>query len=223
MMRRVAASGREVHEERLVGILRSNPMDPLDGLVRHGVGEVVGILVVVEPLRGPDHLLVLDQARVPLARVAGEEAVEVVEPPTVRPAIERTCRALLPVGRQMPLPVRGGAVAVVAQDARQRRAVPRQGRRVAGEPAGELTDRAEPDGVVVATRQQRGAGRRAEGRHVEPVVLESLIRHARVIRCLDRAPERARVAEAGVVDQDEQDVGCALRRHRMSDQVPVRL
>ena len=41
VMRRVAAPGREVHEERLVGILCPNPMDPLDGLVRHGVGEVV--------------------------------------------------------------------------------------------------------------------------------------------------------------------------------------
>ena len=176
VVRGVAAPRREVDEERLVCVLRADAVQPLERLVRHRIREVVGVLFVVEPLRGADHLLVLDQARVPLPGVASQEAVEVVEPPAVRPAVERACRALLPVRRQVPLPERRGAVPVVAQDAGQRRAVPRQARRVAGEPTSELTDRAETHGVVVPAGQQRRTCRRAQGRDMEPVVTQALPR-----------------------------------------------
>ena len=46
--------------------------------------------------------------------------------------------------------------------------------------------------------------------------------HARVVRRLDRAAERARVAEPGVVDQHQQHVRRPVRRLGMADQVPVR-
>ena len=134
VMRRVAATGRVVDEERLASILGADPVQPLDGLVRHGVGEVVRVLLVVELGGRADDLLVLGQARVILARPTTEDPVEVVEPPPVRPPVERTGRALLPVRGQVPLAERCCAVPVVPQDPRQRRAVPRKDRRVAGEP-----------------------------------------------------------------------------------------
>src|SRR5512132_3892570 len=99
----VAAAGGEVDKERLLRILRPDRVQPLDRLVRHGVRQVVGVLLVVVLRRGSDNLLVLRQARIPLARSAAEETVEVVEPPAVRPAVERPGRALLPVGREVPL------------------------------------------------------------------------------------------------------------------------
>ena len=123
----------------------------------------------------------------------------------------------------MPLPERRGRITVVSKDPRQRRTVARQDRRVSREPARELTDRSETDGVAVPAGEERGACRRAERRHVEPVVLEASVRHARVIRCLDRATERAWVPESCVVDQHEQHIGCTLRRRRVPDQVPIRL
>ena len=149
--------------------------------------------------------------------------VEVVEAPAVRPAVERPGRTLLAVGCQMPLAERGGAVAVVPQDPRQRRTVPRQGRGIAREPAGELADRAEPDGVVVPPRQQRRPRRRAQRRDVEPVVAQATLGQTCVVRRLDRSAERARVAEARVVDQHQQHVGSPIRRPRVPDQVPVGL
>ncbi len=167
--------------------------------------------------------VILGQTRIPLTRAAAEDPVEVLEPPPVRPAVERARRSLLSVGREVPLPERGRAVPVVLQDPGQRCAIPRQGRRVAREPAGELTDRAEPHGVVVATRQQRGAGRGAKGGHVEAVVPQALLGHAGVVRCVDRSAEGTGVPEAGVVDQDQQDVRRPLWRGGVPDQVPVGL
>jgi hypothetical protein len=161
VVRRVAAAGREVDEEGLVGLLGSDPVEPSDRSVGHRIGQVVRVLVVVELGRGADDLLVLRDARVPLTGVAAEEPVEIVEPPPVRPAVERARRPLLPVGSHVPLPEGRGAVAVVPQDPGQRRAIPREDRRVPGVAAGELADRAEPDRVVVATRQERGSRRGA--------------------------------------------------------------
>ena len=181
------------------------------------------MLLVVELLGRADDLLVLRQARVPLARAAAEDPVEVVEAPAVRPPVERPGRTLLAVGRQVPLAERRGAVAVVPQDPGQRRAVPREGGRVAGEPAGELADRAEPDRVVVPPGQQRRPRRRAQRGDVEPVVAQAALGHPRVVRRLDRPAERARVAEPGVVDQHQQHVRGPVRRRRVADQVPVGL
>ena len=77
--------------------------------------------------------------------------------------------------------------------------------------------------MAVATGQQGGPGRRAQRRHVEAVVSQPAFGHPRVVRRLDRAAERARVAEAGVVDQHDQHVGRAGRRVDVVDLGPVRL
>ena len=81
----------------------------------------------------------------------------------------------------MPLPDDGGAVPVVLEYPRERGAVARQDRRVAGEAAGELADGAEADRVVVAPGQQRSAGRRAQGGDVEAVVAKPALRHPGVV------------------------------------------
>ena len=125
----VAAAGREVHEERLVGVLRAHAVQPRDRAVGHRIREVVRMFLVVVPRVGPDDLLVLRQDRIPLTRAAAEDPVEVVEAPAVRPPVERPGRTLLRVRCQVPLPERGRAVAVVPQDPRQRRAAPAAGSR----------------------------------------------------------------------------------------------
>jgi hypothetical protein len=66
MVRGVAAPSGEIDEERLAGVLRPDPVQPPDGLVGHGIGQVVRVLGVVEAFRGADDLLVLGQARIPL-------------------------------------------------------------------------------------------------------------------------------------------------------------
>ena len=80
-----------------------------------------------------------------------------------------------------------------------------QHRRVAGEAAGEFRDAAYVDRVVVAPREQR-SGRRAHRGDGEAVVTQTLCRRPVVGGGPDRAAEGARVAEPGVVNEDEQDV-----------------
>ena len=92
------------------------------------------MLLVVELLGRPDDLLVLREARVPLARPAAQDPVEVVESPAVRPTVELPRGTLLAVGCQVPLAERCRAVAVVAEDPGQGRAVPWEGGSVAGNP-----------------------------------------------------------------------------------------
>ena len=222
-MRGVAAPGGEVSEERLAGVLPPDPVQPLDGLVGHGIGQVIRVFLVVEAVRGTDDLLVLGQARIPLPRVPAQEAVEVVEAPAVRPPPERPGRALLAIGGQMPLAERRGAVPVLRQDPRPRCAIPRHRRRIAGEAAGELTHRAEADRMVVPPGQQRRPGRRAQRGDVEPVVPQPPLRHPRVVRRVNRPAERARVAEPGIIDQHQQHIRHPRRRLGMPNQVPIRL
>ena len=58
---------------------------------------------------------------------------------------------------------------------------------------------------------------------MEPVVAHAALRDAGVVRRLDRAPERARVAEPGVVDENEQDVRRAPRGRGVTDEIPIGL
>ncbi len=210
VVRRVAAAGRDVGEPRRLRLLGADLVKPVDRLVGEVVLEVV--LLAVLGLGHADDLLVLGDQRVVLPGLTAEEAPEVVEPEPGRPAVERPREALLVVRGQMPLPEPSGQVAVLLEDARKRRAIVRDGRVVPREGAGELAHHAEADPVVVAPRQQRRPGRRAERRDVEAVVAQPVLREPRVVRRLDRTAEGARVAEAGVVDQDEQHVRRALGR-----------
>ncbi len=221
VVRRVAAAGREVGEPRLLGILCVNPVEPLDRLVGHVVRQVVRLVALA--FRDADGRVVDRDHRVPLAGLAAEEAPEVVEPPGVRPAVERAARPLLVVRRQVPLAEDAGRIAVLLQDLRERSAILGQEPRVAGEAARELSHGAEADRVVVAPGEQRSPRRRAQRRYVEAVVLETVLAHAVEVRCRDRAPERARLAEARVVDQHEENVRRSLRGLDVAHLAPVRL
>ena len=178
----MAAAGCDVGEPRRLRLLGADPVEPVDRLVGEVVLEVV--LLAVLGLGHADDLVVLGDQRVVLTGLAAEEAPEVVEPEPGRPAVERPGEALLVVRRQMPLPERSGQVAVLLEDARERRAVVRDRRVVARERAGELADHAEADPVVVAPCQQRRPGRRAERRDVEAVVAQPVLRQPRVVRRL---------------------------------------
>ena len=126
-------------------------------------------------------------------------------------------------GRQVPLAEAGGRVAVPLQRLRERLAVLRQVRRVARERPGELADHAEAHRVVVAPGHQRRPRRRAERRRVEAVVREPARGQPVERRRADRPAERARVAEARIVGQDEQDVRRTLGGGNRRNVVPVRL
>ena len=219
LVRRVRAPGRVVDEPRLLLVLGAHLVQPAHRLI----GEVVRpvVLLAVLALRDAEGRVVLRDHRVVLARLAAEDAPEAIESPRVRPAVERPGCTLDVIGGQVPLAEPGGRVAVALKRPDERSAVLRHARAVAGERAGELADRPEADGVVVAARQQGGPGGRAQRDDVEAVVPEALVGDPRHRRRRDGPAERRRVAEARVVDQHEQHVRRALRRRRRHVDRPV--
>ncbi len=201
LVRTVRRAGRPVHEERLVRGERPMLAQPVDAALRHVLGQVV--LLVMGRFDGRR---VLDQPRFPLRRFAREEAVEVVEAVPGRPAVERTHRRRLVGRRVVPLAEGGRLVAVMPQHLGHRRRSLRDHAGVAIPIHRALGDRAVADALVVAAGEQRRPRRRADRRRVERVVGDALVREAAQRRRVHLAAERRRLAEADVVEQDDQHV-----------------
>ncbi len=218
-MRCVRAAGRVVDEPRLFLVLGAHLVQP----ARRLVGEVVRpvVLLAVLALRNAEGRVVLRDHRVVLARLAAEDAPEVVEPPGVRPAVERPGRSLNVIRGQVPLSESGGRVAVALKRSDEGSAVLGHACRIAGERPRELADRPEANCVVVATRQQRGAGRRAECCDVKAVVPQALLGDPRHRGCRHGAAERCRIPEASVVDEHEEHVRRPLGRRGRHVDGPV--
>ena len=110
LVRAVAGARRPVEEERLVRRERLMSSQPVDAALREVFAQM--ILLVVRRL---DRVGVLDEAWFPLRGLAGEEAVEIVEAMSGRPAVERAHRRRLIGGRVVPFADRRRLVPVVAQ------------------------------------------------------------------------------------------------------------
>ena len=144
-----------------------------------------------------------------------------VEAPGLGPVVEGTGGALDVVRGEVPLAEAAGDVAVLLEDARQAGAAPGLVGGVAREGAWVLGDGAEAHAVLVAAGEEGRARRRADRRHVEAVVGQAHLLDAREGRGPDGPAEGVRGAVAGVVDEDEQDVRCALRGLGAGDHEPV--
>ena len=209
VVRGVGGAGREVGEERLVGRQRLLLRDPGHGLVGHVLHEVVALF---------GRLLWIDRRgafvdrRVPLVRLAAEEAIEILEAAAARrPGIERSDRAGFPHRHFVALAELRRGVAVELQRPCQRRNGVREHRAITRRAAGDLGDAAHAGGMVVAPGQQRLAGRRAEGGGVEAVVFQAVRGQLLRGRRLAGAAEGARRAKPCIVKQDEQDIRRAFR------------
>ncbi len=215
VVRTVGGAWREVDEKRFVRRGRLLLADPADRPARHGLREVpVGIVVRRLDWRG-----VLEQRRVPLARLAALESEEVAEALAGRPAVERSGGAQLMVGGVVSLAEGCGRIGVGLENLRHARRFARPGAVVAGETGRHFGDGSRVDRVVVASGENGGAGRGAKRRRVEAVVAQSFVRETLQGRSLDRAAEGARLAETHVVEQDQQHVGRAGGRGRRRNDV----
>ena len=215
MVRCVGGAGGEVGEERLVGHQRLLLTDPVDRVVGHVLGEVVALLRGAVGL--DRHGAVVDGRGV-LVRLAADEAVEVLEATAARgPGVERAHRARLPHRHLVALAELRGRVAVQLQRLGERRRRVRADRAVARRRGRDLRDPAHADRVVVATGEKSLAGRRAQGRRVEAVVLQPVVGEPLGGRRRAGPAERARGAEAAVVDEDDEDVRSALGRAQRLD------
>ena len=112
MVRRVGAAWDVVDEDWLVRRDGLELLHVLDGLVGHSRGEVPGRF----SLEGIDRCRIAVQVRLPLARIAAHEAVEIFKAHPVRPLIERPGLGRLIEGRVVVLAKPRSRVAVLLQD-----------------------------------------------------------------------------------------------------------
>ena len=178
MMRRMRAARDVIDEERLVGRDLLQLLHVLDRLVGHRRGQVPAGIA----LEGVDGRRVAEQVRLPLAGVAADEAVEILEAHPDRPLIERPGLARLVGRRVVVLAEPRGRVAVVLQDRADRAVFLADDRVVPGKPRRDFAHDPEAGHVMVASGDQRRPRRRAERRGVEVRVAQPLL-----ARC-DRAP-----------------------------------
>ena len=211
VVRRVRRSEAEVQVERLAGIHLLGVGDELDRPVDEVLGEVVPLL---RRPRRLDLVVVVDEVRIPLARVPAEEAVEALEAAAQRPAVEGADGRLLVARGQMPLPHHERAVAVLDEHLREQAVLERDHAVVAGIAGGQLGDRRHAVGVVVAPGDDARAARRAQRGRVHVVEAQAALRDGVEGRRLDRAAVAAELPETRVVEHDDQDVRRIVLRSR---------
>ena len=199
----------EVQEERLG---RARCLAFADHRDRPG-GELVGQVEVVRVAVDVDLMVVLDQP-VRLVEVGErvEDPEESVEAALQWPRMHRAVGGDIGVAAQVPLAGHHRRVAGGAQDLRRGGDVVGEFAAIAGEPGVVLGDVADPGRVGVDSGEQRGPGRRAHRVDVEVGEAHPLGRQAVDLGGLDLAAEASDVAEADVVDEDEDDVRAPRRR-----------
>ena len=220
-MWRMRGARGEVHEERLVGHQRFLLTHPLDRLVRHVLTQVVTLLGGLLRL---DRRRPFIQPRIPLVRLAADEAVEILEAaPAGGPLVERSHRARLPHRDLVAFPELRRRVAIQLHGHGQRRLVLRQDRGVARRARGNLADRAHVHRVVVAPGQKRLACGRAESRRMKAGVLQAVRREALGRRRMAGPPKRTRCGKARIVKQDDEHIWRARWRPQRRDRRKLRV
>jgi hypothetical protein len=190
-----------VDEEGLVGVEGFLRLDPLDRAVSE-----VGLIVVVRVLRGRrESRVVVDHRRV-LVRLADHVAVELLEAQPGRPLVERPREAALPRHVLVGLSEHRRAVAVEAQDLRQRRDVVRQDRRLPREARSHLRDGPHVRAMGITPREQRDPAGRADRRDMEVVIDEPVLGEALDRRQVHHAAEGRGAGVAEVVEEDHHHV-----------------
>ena len=208
MMRGVRRTGREVHEERLVGHQCLLLADPVDRVVGEILRQVIALLG--RPV-GLDRRRAAVEGRGVLVGLPADEAVEVLEAAAdARPGVERSHRARLPDRHLMAFPDLRGRIAVELERLGEGRARVRSDRAVSGRRGGDLGDPAHADGVVIAATQQRGTRRGTQRGRVEARIADPAGSKPLEIRGIRRTTERAVRAEPRIVDQDDQYVRGAI-------------
>ena len=181
--------------------MAAQPGDGLGGqvfaqVVALAVGRLHGIEIFVEPglvLRG----------------LAGQEAVKIVEAVPGGPAVEGPHGGGLVRGGVVPFAEGGSLVAVVVQDLGDGGGGLGDGAGVAVPVHGAFGNGAGTDPLVVAPGEQGGPGGRADGGGVKGVVADAFVTQPGEGRGVNFAAEGPGLAEAHVVQQDDEDVGRA--------------
>ena len=162
-MRRVGAARDVIDKERLVGRDLLELLHVLDGLVGHGRREIPAGIA----LEGIDRGRVAIEVRLPLAGVAADEAVEILEAHSDRPLVERPGLGRLIGGRVVVLAEPRGRVSVLLQNGADGAVRFQNDRVVARIARGDFAHDPEAGDVVIAARDQGRPRRRAQRGRVE--------------------------------------------------------
>ncbi len=191
MMWRVRATRYVIDKERLVGRDFLELLHVLDRLVCHRCGQIPARMA----LEGIDGCRIAVQVRLPLAGVAADKAIEVLEAHAVRPLIEGPGLGRLIEGSVVILAEPRGRVTVLLQDFADGAVLLPDNRVVARESSRDFAHHTEASHVVVAAGDQRSARGRAQRGGVEIGVTQSVFCDS--IHCGGRydAAEGTRCAE----------------------------
>ncbi len=206
VVRGVAGAQGEPYQEGPLGLVAAQLAHPGDRLVRQVLTQVVA---VVRGARWVDVGVVADQLGGPVVGVPAEKPVVVLEPLAERPVLERARRGPLVAGGQVPLPDREGRVALCTQDLGEGAGLVGDACRVAGEVHRKVGEHADADAVVVATREQAGAGGGAHRGGVEVGEPDPSLGEPVDRRGGDVGAVAAELSEPDVVQHDDHDVGGA--------------
>src|SRR5579872_3653371 len=99
----------------------------------------------------------------------------------------------------------------------ERCAAVRQKRVITGRSAGDFCDSAHADRVMIASGKHCLSRGRAQSCSVKAVEFEAARGQKLSVWCVTRAAEGAGGTKAGVVNQDEENIGRALRRAQLGD------
>ena len=218
-MRCVIGPRAEPGEPRPRGCRDLDVADHLDRVVREILGEVVALLGLV---RLVDQAVVLDQRRIPVVRLAPEEAVEAIPALVERPVRLRSARVGFLDRHVVVLADPERAPAGLAHHLGERSAFGRDVPVRSRESRGGLGDTGHPVLVVVAPGQKARPRRRAQGRRVPLAVQQAVVGETLQRRHPDPPPEGRPGREAGVVVEHDQDVWRPLRCLRWDVRLPVR-
>src|SRR5204862_3280741 len=141
---------------------------------------------------------VAEKVRLPLAGVAADKPIEIIEAHADRPLVERPSLARLIEWRVVVLTEPRGRVAVLLQNLTNRSAIPLNDRVVTRESRRRFAHDAKSGHVMVAARNQRRARRRTERRGMKLRVPQPVLSDAIQGRGRHYAAERTRRAEAAV-------------------------
>ena len=218
VVRGVSRAGAVVHEPRLVGCDGLGVAHELDRLVGQILRQVVAVLGCAGLLDG---VVVVDQVRVPLMRLAAQEAVEPLEPTAQRPAGTPRGQVDLVRRGQVPLADRVGVPPLLAQDLGDQAVLERDAGREAREPRRSLGDARHVVAGRVAAVQQARTGRGAQGGGVEVGEAHPAVGDAAQGRRLDRPAVDIHGAVTHVVPHHVEDVRSTLRGSRLDVRPPV--
>ena len=138
-------------------------------------------------------------AGLPLACIAADETIEIVEAHARWPIVEGPGWARFPTWHIVVLAEPSRRIARGLQRRCNRRGLPRDDGIVAWKTSGGFGNSGKAHGMVITPSQQRGAGWRTERRGVELRVAQPSLRHAIQRGCWDNTAEGGRRAEADII------------------------